>query len=287
MKRQLISGLLALILGAGAWGAQQLGLFEKERTPVEVPAGASFMVEAIDVGQGDAYLITCDGETMLIDGGDRDKSDVMYTVLKKRGVEHLDVLMASHAHADHIGGLSGAAEATTVDIFYCPVTDYDSKTFDNLVKQLDKQGVDLTVPQAGDEFDLGSAQVEILGPVKDYSDANNTSIVVRVDFGETSFLFTGDMEAEAERDLLDAGADVDVDVLKVGHHGSTTSTCQEFLEAVSPEIALISVGKDNDYGHPHEEIVERLEGIDVYRTDLCGDILATSDGESVTITTAK
>ena len=136
---------------------------------------------------------------------------------------------------------------------------------------------------------LGSAQVEILGPVKDYEEVNDTSIVLSVDYGETTFLFTGDMESAAETDLIEAGADLDADVLKIGHHGSSSSTSYRFLREVMPEYAVISVGHRNTYGHPTQAVLSRLEDaeVTVYRTDLHGTIIAESDGKTVTFTTEK
>lgn len=279
-KSCLLLTLLALLLSAGSCG---------QSASVSPSAGSSFAVHYIDVGQADAALVACDGHYMLIDGGNADDSDLIYAYLENQGADHLDYMVATHAHEDHIGGLSGALNYASVDTAFSPVTDYNTKVFGNMVKYLDQQGKSLTVPQPGDRFSLGSAQVEILGPVKEYDDPNNTSIVLRVDYGDTSFLFTGDMETTAEADLLDSGADLDADVLKVGHHGSDTSTGYRFLREVMPEYAVISVGKDNKYGHPSDTVLSRLRDADVevYRTDMQGTIVAESDGNAVTFHTEK
>ena len=257
--------------------------------PAELTADSTFEVHYLDVGQGDCSLVLCDGHAMLIDGGESSESSKVYAYLKQHGVSHLDYMVASHAHSDHIGGLSGALNYATVDTAFCPVTDYDSKTFDSMVKYLDKQGVGITVPGAGDEFMLGSAHVQILGPQKNYDEPNDTSIVLKVTYGETSFLFTGDAERTAETDILDAGYNLSSTVLKVGHHGSDTSTSYPFLREIMPEYAVIQVGKDNSYGHPTEDTLSRLRDADVkvYRNDLQGDIVCSSDGKVVTFTTAK
>ena len=264
-------------------------LFNRQGEDAPPAEGGSLQVHFIDVGQADAALVICDGHYMLIDGGNAEDSDLVYSYLERHGAKNLDYMVASHAHEDHIGGLSGALNYAAVDTALCPVTEYSSKVFQNMVSYLAKQGKELTVPEPGDQFSLGAAQVEILGPVQEYSDTNNTSIVLRIDYGETSFLFTGDMETGAEADLLDSGADVRATVLKVGHHGSDTSTSDEFLEAVAPEIALISVGTGNTYGHPVPSILEKLEnrGIEIYRTDLAGSVVVTSDGKKLTVTTEK
>jgi len=257
--------------------------------PAELPEDSTFEVHYLDVGQGDCSLVLCDGHAMLIDGGESSESSKVYAYLKQHGVSHLDYMVASHAHSDHIGGLSGALNYATVDTAFCPVTEYDSKTFDSMIKYLDKQGVGITVPSAGDEFMLGSAHVQILGPQKNYDEPNDTSIVLKVSYGETSFLFTGDAERTAEADILDAGYNLSSTVLKVGHHGSDTSTSYPFLREIMPEYAVIQVGKDNSYGHPTEDTLSRLRDADVkvYRNDLQGDIVCSSDGKVVTFTTAK
>ena len=255
----------------------------------ELPEDSTFEVHYLDVGQGDCSLVLCDGHAMLIDGGESSESSKVYAYLKQHGVSHLDYMVASHAHSDHIGGLSGALNYATVDTAFCPVTDYDSKTFDSMIKYLDKQGVGITVPSAGDEFMLGSAHVQILGPQKTYDDPNDASIVMMVTYGETSFLFTGDAERTAEADILDAGYDLSSTVLKVGHHGSDTSTSYPFLREIMPEYAVIQVGKDNSYGHPTEDTLSRLRDaeVKVYRNDLQGDIVCSSDGKTVSFTTTK
>lgn len=264
-------------------------MFNRQEAANLPDEGGSFQVHFIDVGQADAALIVCDGHAMLIDGGNAEDSDLVYSYLERHGVKHLDYMVASHAHEDHIGGLSGALNYATVGTAFCPVTEYSSKVFQSMVKYLDDQEKVLTVPEPGERFTLGSAWVEILGPVKEYDDTNDTSIVLRIDYGETSFLFTGDMETGAEQDLMESGADVRATVLKAGHHGSDTSTSYQFLREVMPKYTVISVGEGNSYGHPSEEVLSRFRdaGTEVYRTDMQGHIIAVSDGKTVAFHTEK
>lgn len=254
-----------------------------------LPENSTFEIHFIDVGQADSALVLCDGEAMLIDGGNAEDSNLIYSYLKKLSQDHLDYIVCTHGHEDHVGGLAGALNYASVDHALCSVTSYDSKAFGNFTKYLDKQGVSIEVPSAGDTFRLGSAQVQVLGPINSSNEPNNMSIVLRIVYGETSFLFTGDAEREEEQDILDAGYSLDSTVLKVGHHGSANSTTYPFLREVMPEYAVISVGKDNSYGHPTEEALSRLRDADVtvYRTDMQGDIICTSDGKVVSFSVER
>lgn len=246
-------------------------------------------VSWLDVGQGDAAVIQCGGQSMLIDGGKPEKSSYIYAWLQQHGLSYLDVIVATHVDEDHIGGLSGALNYASVETAYCPVTTGTTETFQSFVKYLAQRGKQITVPTAGETFALGGAQVQILGPLHRAEDSNDNSIVLKVSFGATSFLFTGDAERAEEQDLLNAGVNLQSTVLKVGHHGSDTSTSYPFLRAVAPQYAVISVGAGNSYGHPTEAVLSRLRdaGVTTFRTDMQGEITAVSDGQTINFSTAK
>lgn len=249
----------------------------------------SFSVEYIDVGQGDCALIQCDGHYMMIDGGPSKASSVVYTILKNKGINNIDLIVATHPDEDHIGGLSGALNYAKAGKILSPVATHDTKTFQSLLKYINKQGKSITVPKVGDEETVGSAKVKVIGPVYDSADTNNKSIVVKITYGKNSFIFMGDAEKQEESDILRKYGKLDCDVLKVGHHGSSSSTTKSLLKSTMPDYAVISVGKGNKYGHPTEQTLNRLtqENVQIFRTDLQGDITFYSDGKNITVETEK
>ena len=248
---------------------------------------APLEVHFIDVGQALSVLVECDGQFMLYDGGNVDDGSLVVSYLQSQGVEQLEYVFCSHAHEDHVGGLAAALAYFPAYHVYSPVTEASTKCFKDFVKYTQQQNLQVEVPAAGTQWALGSATVTMLGPVAQYDDTNDTSIVLRIDYGATSFLLTGDMEADAERDLVNSDANLKVDVLQVGHHCSSTSTSYIFLNSVLPEMGIISCGVNNKYGHPHEETLSILRdaGVDVYRTDLLGTITVSSDGQNYTVAT--
>lgn len=253
--------------------------------PATEPAQA-LTVHYIDVGQADCALVECGGEYMLIDSGNIADSSLVVSYLKRQGVERLAALVGSHPHEDHIGGLPGVLAVFPVEEIYSPTDSFDSECFDDFVRYARKQNLSITIPEPGDSFPLGDAQVTVLGPTGTCSEVNDTSLVLDIAFGDTRFLFTGDMELAAETDMLDYWGEAipDADVLKVAHHGSDTSTGYRFLRQTAPEYAILSVGSGNPYGHPHESVLSRLQDADctILSTDTLGTILAVSDGSAVT-----
>ncbi len=252
---------------------------------------SNFQVHYIDVGQGDCSLIVCDGKTMLIDAGENGHETTVINYLRSLGVEKLDYIIASHQHSDHIGGLPEVIDEFGMDTIIMPrLTEAQTptnSTYTAFLKAIQASDAKVISSKVGASYTLGSATFDILGPVSnDAEDINNMSVVVKLTYGEKTFLFTGDAEKEEEREILATGADLDCDVLKVGHHGSGTSSGTNFLDAVTPEICVIQVGTGNDYGHPHDNIVERLMKYseEIYRTDICGSIVISSDGKNLDIT---
>ena len=282
-KKKLLAGILALVIAACSYVVTE---YLQEKPAV---SGDGLIVQFIDVGQADCALLQCDGQFMLIDGGNRDDSQLVVSFLEQQGVKELAAVVCTHAHEDHVGGLPAVLAVYPTKAVYAPTKTYSSKMFDKFVYYTDQQGLEITIPAPGDRFSLGQAEITVLGPVKSYAETNDTSIVLRVTYGDTGFLFTGDMEADAENDMLDyweGKMDWKTDVLKVGHHCSNTSTSYRFLNEVNPTYGVISLGKDNSYGHPHKEPMSRLNqaGVTILRTDELGTIQAVSDGKEVTFT---
>lgn len=267
---------------------EYLGFFDTDSPQAEIPDG-EIVVHFIDVGQGDAELImTSDGKTVLIDSGTPESRTVLTGYLKEQGVKKIDYFVLTHPHADHIGGAAAVLDA--FDVVNVIMTDAPTttSTYKKVLQKIDEKDFGVIFAEAGKEYSLGEAKITILGPVSDYSDdLNNTSIVLRLTYGRTAFMFTGDAEKKAEQDMLTKfpASYFRADVLKLGHHGSSNSTSDGWFFAVSPEYAVISCGRNNDYGHPHREILSLLKknGTTYFRTDTDGIIVMSSDGESVKI----
>lgn len=255
-----------------------------EEIKIENEAINSLMeVHFIDVGQGDCILITCDGESMLIDAGNNNKGTTVQLYLRKHGVEELKYIIGTHPDADHIGGMDVVLYKYNCETIIMPDRGSDSNTYRDVIDTIDYKNYSITFPVVGAEYFLGGAKFVIIGPSKNYSDDNDCSVSLKLCHGDNTFLFTGDAEEEAENDYIRSGIDIESTVLKVGHHGSHSSSCESFLKAVNPQFAVICCGEDNSYGHPHSETLNNLrqQGCLVFRTDEQGSIVAISDGKTL------
>lgn len=242
-------------------------------------------VHYIDVGQGDATLIKCGSHAMLIDGGNNNKGTTVQLYLKKQGVESLDYVIGTHPDADHIGGLDVIVYKYNCDTVIMPDYEKDTKTYQELVDVIHNKNMKITYPVVGEQYALGEAKFTIIAPNSNSygGNANDYSVAILLEYGKNRFLFTGDAEEASEAEMLTNGIDISADVYKVAHHGSRSASTQEFLNAVHPKYAVISCGEGNSYGHPHAEVLNRLRsmGVEVFRTDEQGSIIASSDGENI------
>ncbi len=255
---------------------------------VQTPS-SGLQVHFLDVGQADCTLIQVDGKTILIDAGNAGDDAIIIPYLEAQGVTRIDHLIATHAHADHIGAMTEVVTHFDIGNFYMSKAPANTKTYENLLDAVAEKGLKIKSPSPGSKYPVGKGVLTFLSPGKSYEDLNNNSLVCKLVYGNQSLLFTGDMEDLAEQDLLAAGYNPQALVLKVAHHGSDSSSTQQFLNAVKPAYAIVSVGKDNSYGHPSATVLTRLQqlGATIYRTDQQGTVLLRSDGNTLTFSTSS
>lgn len=243
-------------------------------------------IHFIDVGQADCILIQTDVHSMLIDAGNNNDGNFIAEYIKLQGVDNLEYVIGTHPHEDHIGGLAKIINSFEIDKIIMPKASTTTKTFENLLSTIIEKGMKVTTPVAGTKYPLGDAEFTILAPNSEsYKDLNNYSVVIKLQYGSTSFLFTGDANKLSESEMINKGFNLEADMLKVGHHGSKTATSDQFLNEVNPKYAIISVGKDNKYGLPNNEVIQKINdlGCQIYRTDEIGTLIVKSDGKNINI----
>lgn len=287
---KLLNILLAvMILAVGILYVGVLDVFhlQDSRNSHPLPSEGALSVTLLDTGNSDcSVVLTPQGQVMMIDAGETDDFETISAFLDAKGIGTIDVFVLTHPHADHIGSASKIIENYRVKKVIMSPAPHTSKLFENLLDTIEEQAVPVEYASPSLSFHLGSAAIQFLSPIKEYGDLNNMSAAFLLTYGKNRFLFTGDIEQKAEKDIYhEFGSSLKCDVLKVPHHGSETSSSKKFLSYARPTYALIPCDEDNEYGHPHAEAVARLEaiGAKIYRTDLCGSIICTSDGSSVSI----
>lgn len=256
---------------------------DKKFASKDYPLTVSF----VDVGQGDGILIEYNDKVIVVDGGEETSTYLFNRYLKSRGIQKIDLYVATHPHSDHIGAIPGILSLYPTEVFMLPMFSElnmpATKLYENMLTAIDTAGCEVSFPIPGDICDIDDLHFEFFAPMEETENYNNMSLVFRMTYGNTSFLFAGDAETDSENLILESGADINADVLKVGHHGSSSSSGAAFINAVSPDIAVISCGKNNDYGHPDKETLKLFEnyGTEVLRTDIDGTVVIYSDGKTI------
>lgn len=281
--------LITLLIAFSAyWGNENLSNNEIENIVSETRIvqtqleNEDLKIYYLNVGQADSILIQNQNKNMLIDAGNNGDGDNIVKYLKELQINKIDILVGTHPHEDHIGGLDDIINSFEIGTIYMPKVATTTKTFEDVLDAIESKELKVTTPEIDSEFSLGDLKFKILWTSDDEDNLNSSSIVLKMTFDELSYIFAGDAEAAEEKEIIKSGYNIEAQVLKLGHHGSSTSSSEEFWDKVSPSIAIIMTGEGNSYGHPHKEVLERLEArnIKVYRTDTDGTILITSDGKS-------
>ena len=293
-ERRMLWCAFFLLLALAAFLLWQ-ELSPKTSTPLPNPTAEGLTLRVIDVGQAQSLLLTCGDDAILVDAGEYASGGKVLAALSRAGVSTLTAAIVTHPHSDHYGGLRTVLEKVPAAAFYTSAVPEEqlptAQSYGKLLDTLAAQAVPSAYLFAGDTLSLGDATVTVLSPDKGatWENLNNYSLVLRVTYGNTAFLLMGDAETEVEETLLTAKTELSAAVLVVGHHGSATSSSTDFLKAVAPQYAILSVGEDNSYNLPNTGVLTRLkeQGAALYRTDLQGTVTVTTDGEQITVTTAK
>lgn len=260
-------------------GKQDTELEIETQTTEEITPD-NMKVHFLDVDQGLAILVQLGEEVLVYDGGERDTSSFVVAYLKEQGVTEIDYLISSHYDADHVSGLIGCLYAFDVKNVIGSNYVHDSKLYTSFITAVEEEGLDIQYPAVGTQFQMGDAVIMILSPKEITGDSNSNSVAIKLSYGESDFIFTGDADYKSEREMIASGLDLDCEVLSVAHHGSASGTSEKFVAATTPEYAVISCGKDNGYGHPHKETIQTLHDyeVEILRNDESGTIIAETDG---------
>lgn len=290
MLKKILKSVFTGMIIIGLAGCSLPGRSWVKPQKQQISNDGELVVDYIDVGQGDSELIQVSGKTLLIDAGTEESETSLIKYLKDKNIKKIDYVIATHPHEDHIGGMDKVISTFEIGEFYSPKVSANTRTYENMVDSLNKRNLKVNVLKDGTSgIDLGEAKVNVFAPKEEsYEDLNNYSPFIKVTYGEKSFLFTGDAEELREKEELNRNSDIAADVLKVGHHGSTSSTSQKFLNKVNPSTAVISVGKNNKYKHPADKTLKKLQkkNIQIFRTDKDGSIEIKTDGSKIDISAA-
>lgn len=249
-----------------------------------IPYSKQLEVHFLDVGQGLCIIASLGDDILIFDGGDSDTSSFVVSYLKDLGVTEIDYMISSHYDSDHVSGLIGCLNAFDVKNVIGSDYDHDTKIYDSFMNAVEEEELEMQYPKAGEIYTFGEAEFTILAPAEIGNDSNANSVAIKLVYGDNSFIFTGDANISSEKEMVKSGIDLECDVLSLGHHGSSTSSSSLFLEKTVPEYAVISCGVNNGYGHPHVEVVEMLEAmeIELFRSDVQGTVIAIADGKEIT-----
>lgn len=288
MKKLFYKTFLLFVILDIIFGSFYFFVLKDRKIDVVASVGYNILdLHFLDVMQGDCELAVYDGKVILIDTGEDNQYDSVKTYLNSMDIKKIDYFIISHPHTDHMGGADNIIKDFEIGEIYMPYAWSESTEMSKMLQAIDEKDYLIKIPYCGQKIDLGGCVIEFIGPVKLYEDKNNMSLNVKIIHGDNTILYMGDTEKEAEMDLIASGCELDADLLKVGHHGSSTSSSEEFLNLVTPDYAVISCGTDNEYGHPHRETINNLRNMntEIFRTDSMGTIVAVSDGTKISVTT--